>query len=62
MSVGSADAGLLPELGTIRLRSWDLERNNGYRAGANQTYKDNMVGHQLRLNANPDGLPLGWMH
>jgi capsid protein len=61
-SIGSADADLLPELGTIRPRSRDLERNNGYGAGANQTYKDNIVGHQLRLNANPDALLLGWKH
>jgi hypothetical protein len=52
----------VPELGTIRPRSRDLERNNGYGYGANQTYRDNIVGHQLRLNANPDALLLGWKH
>lgn len=61
-STGSADADLLPGLGTIRPRSRDLERNNGYGSGANQSYKDNIVGHQLRLNANPDALLLGWKH
>jgi len=59
-STGSADSDLLPELGVIRPRARDLERNNGYGSGASQTYKDNIVGHQLRLNSNPDGVLLGW--
>jgi capsid protein len=61
-SIGSADADRLPGLGTIWPRSRDLERNNGYGAGAIQTYKDNIVGHQLRLNGHPDALLLGWKH
>ena len=41
-------------------RTRDLVRNNGIAAGANQTYKDNIVGHVLRLSAKPDAHLLGW--
>ena len=57
---GSADADLIPELGAIVPRTRDLVRNNGIAAGANQTYKDNIVGHVLRLSAKPDAHLLGW--
>ncbi len=57
---GSADADLIPERGTIVPRSRDLVRNNGIAAGANQTYKDNIVGHVLRLASKPDARLLGW--
>lgn len=58
-SSGSADAVLLDELPLIRDRNVDLERNNGYVAGANQTLKDCIVGHQLRLNPSPVAQLLG---
>lgn len=57
---GSADADLLDELGTLRPRSRDLARNNGLAAGADQTLRDNIVGSQLRLAAQPDARLLGW--
>jgi len=57
---GSADADLLGELGTIRPRSRDLARNNGYATGADQTLRDNILGAQLRLAAQPDARLLGW--
>lgn len=59
-SSGSADADLLADLGTIRPRARDLERNNGYVSGANQVFKDNIVGHQLRVNPGPVAALLGW--
>jgi len=57
---GSADADLIPDLGTIVSRSRDVARNSGIAAGANQTYKDNIVGHVLRLVSKPDARLLGW--
>lgn len=57
---GSADADLLPDLGTLTARSRDLGRNNGLVAGANQTYRDNIVGATLRLSCIPDYRLLGW--
>lgn len=59
-SSGSADADLLPELDVIRPRTRDLERNNGYVSGANQVFKDNIIGHQLRINPGPVAALLGW--
>jgi lambda family phage portal protein len=56
---GSADADYLGEQDTIVSRSRDLARNNGIAAGAQQTYKDNIVGHQLRLSSKPHYLLLG---
>lgn len=56
---GSADGDLLGELGTIVPRARDLSRNNGIAAGAQQTLKDNIVGHQLRLSAKPHYRLLG---
>ncbi|MBK8897350.1 MAG: phage portal protein, partial [Candidatus Competibacteraceae bacterium] len=53
-SLGSADADLLDELDTIRGRSRDLRRNESLTASAYQTYRDNIVGHVLRLSAQPD--------
>lgn len=53
-SLGSADADLLDELDTIRGRSRDLGRNESLTASAYQTYRDNIVGHVLRLSAQPD--------
>lgn len=58
-SIASADAELLPELGTIVARSRDLVRNSGIAAGAEQTIVDNVVGTGLRLNASPDWRALG---
>lgn len=40
-------------------RSIDVYRNDGYTNGANNTYKDSIVGHQYRLNAKPDWKTLG---
>lgn len=57
---GSADADLLPELGTLASRSRDLTRNNGLVAGGIQTLRDNIVGAVLRLSAKPDYRLLGW--
>lgn len=57
---GSADADLLPELGTIRSRSRDLSRNHGVAEGALQTQADNIVGGGLRLKSRPMFKALGW--
>lgn len=56
----SADADLLPDLGTLTARSRDMARNNGVMAGAMQTLRDNIVGATLRLSATPDYRLLGW--
>ncbi|WP_295852022.1 phage portal protein [uncultured Xylophilus sp.] len=56
----SADADLLPDLGTLTARSRDLARNNGLMAGGQQTLRDNIVGAVLRLAATPDYRMLGW--
>jgi lambda family phage portal protein len=58
---GSADADLLPELGTIQSRSRDLSRNHGVAEGALQTQADNIVGCGLRLKSRPNSKALGWM-
>lgn len=55
----SADADLLPELGTLVGRSRDLARNNGIAAAGVQTLVDNVVGVGLRLSALPDYRALG---
>lgn len=55
----SADAALLPELGTLRDRSRDLIRNNGVAAGSIQTQVDNVIGTGPRLCATPDYRALG---
>lgn len=55
----SADADLLPELGTLVARSRDLARNNGIAAAGTQTLVDNVVGVGLRLSALPDYRALG---
>ena len=56
----SADADLLPDLGTLTARSRDLGRNNGLVAGAHQTLRDNIVGAVLRLSTLPEYRALGW--
>ena len=56
----SADADLLPDLGTLTARSRDLARNNGLMASAQQTLRDNIIGATLRLSASPDYRLLGW--
>lgn len=55
----SADADLLPELGTLVSRSRDLTRNNGIATSGVQTLVDNVVGVGLRLSALPDYRALG---
>lgn len=57
---GSADADLIGELPIITPRARDLVRNNPTAAGALNTLKDNVVGHQLRLSAQPKHRLLGW--
>lgn len=56
----SADADLLPDQQELMARSRDLRRNNGLMAGAEQTWRDNIVGAVLRLSAMPDYRLLGW--
>ena len=56
---GSADADLLDELSALTPRSRDLVRNHPVAAGASQTLKDNIVGHQLRLSSQPKYQLLG---
>jgi len=58
-TAGSPDADILPELGTLRVRSRDLVRNNGVAGGAVQTMLDSVVGGGLRLAAKPDYRALG---
>jgi capsid protein len=52
-SFGSADADLIPELGTIVPRARDLGRNNGVTGSGYQTLRDNIVRHVLKLRAKP---------
>jgi lambda family phage portal protein len=56
---GSADSDLLPEIGTIRDRQRDLERNNGIASGYFRTMKDNIVGTGPRLAMMPEYRMLG---
>lgn len=58
-SRGSADSDLLPELGILRRRGRDLERNHAIAAGVIQTLADNVVGTGLKLVAWPDYRALG---
>ena len=55
----SADGALLPELETLRDRTNDIIRNNGFASGAVQTHVDNVIGSGLLLNAKPDRRALG---
>lgn len=55
----SADAEILPELGTLVSRSADLERNNGIAQSGIQSSIDNIVGVGLRLKPMPDYQLLG---
>ncbi len=58
--VKTADGNILREKRIIDGRSHDLIRNNGYAAGAEQTYDDNIVGAKgLRLAAKPNWRALG---
>jgi lambda family phage portal protein len=54
-----ADGDILPDLGVIRERSRDLERNAPLAAGALKTKKTNVVGTGLKLQADPDWQFLG---
>lgn len=56
---GSADRDLLINLPLMSGRSRDLARNEALTAGAARTYRDNIVGHVLRLSAKPDYRLLG---
>lgn len=58
-SPGSADADILPDLGTVRSRTRDLARNSAIGGSFVQTAKDNVIGHQLRLSSKPDYRLLG---
>lgn len=55
----SPNHALNDELPLMMARSQDLARNNGIAAGADQTMKDNILGHTLRLVAKPNWLLLG---
>ena len=59
-SPGSADADLLPELGTITSRARDMVRNHPIASGVRQTLNDNIIGSQLRLSSQPKYRMLGW--
>ncbi|MCB1771951.1 MAG: phage portal protein [Candidatus Competibacteraceae bacterium] len=56
---GSADRDLLTDLPLMSGRSRDLARNEALTAGVARTYRDNIVGHVLRLSAKPDYRLLG---
>lgn len=56
---GSADHDLLPDLPLMAGRARDLGRNESLTAGVYRTYRDNIVGHILRLSAKPDYRLLG---
>lgn len=55
----SADAEILPELGTLVSRARDSDRNNPIAKGARQTLVDNVVGTGPRLLSEPDYAALG---
>lgn len=56
---GSANADLLPDLGTLRARSRDLARNVPIATGAVATNKTHVIGDGLRVRAAIDRLVLG---
>lgn len=56
---GSPDRDLLLDLPLMSGRSRDLVRNEALTAGVARTYRDNIVGHILRLSAKPDYRLLG---
>lgn len=56
---GSADRDLLDEIDRMSARGRDLGRNEALTSSAYQTYRDNIVGHVLRLSAQPDYRLLG---
>lgn len=58
-AAGSADADLLDELAVLTPRSRDLARNHPVASGVEQTLKDNIIGHQLRLSSQPKYKLLG---
>jgi lambda family phage portal protein len=58
-TAGSSDADLLDELAALTPRSRDLVRNHPVASGARQTLLDNIIGHQLRLSAQPKYRLLG---
>jgi lambda family phage portal protein len=49
----SADAEILPEKAVLDARTRDILRNDGYVAGGATLHKDNIVGGQFLLNAQP---------
>lgn len=51
---GSANTDIVPELGTMRSRTRDIDRNQGVAAGLAQTNVDNIVGTGLRLKSRPN--------
>ncbi|MCX4025177.1 phage portal protein [Spartinivicinus marinus] len=58
----SVDMEHLPERQLRNSRARDIKRSHGYAAGAEQTYVDNIVGHQFRLSAKPNYKVLGIDH
>jgi lambda family phage portal protein len=58
-ALGSSDADLIPDLPMLVSRQRDLIRNHGLASGAMQTFVDNVLGVDLRLQAQPDWRLLG---
>jgi lambda family phage portal protein len=57
--LGSPDADLLPEMGSLVSRTRDLIRNNGVAAGGVRTVQDNVLGTGMRLIPRPNWRKLG---
>ena len=57
--LASADADTLHERDTVVARSRDVTRNNPAMAGFARTFSDNVLGHVLRLQPQPDWRALG---
>lgn len=55
----SADAEILPNLGTLVGRTRDLDRNNGIAESGFRTVVDNVLGSGLRVTPRPDYYALG---
>lgn len=57
---GSADADLLPEIGPLRDRARDLDRNNGMAQNIRRSKTDSIIGTGLQLSPKPRWRMLGW--
>lgn len=58
-SMGSPDRVINPVKQMADARGRDMVQNDGYAAGAENLHKDNIVGSQYRLNAQPNWRVLG---